>query len=80
MRAGTLSVKLPKDNHFLQKVGCCVAPGGSLRSFSYAHSQTSHFPPHFAVLLQGKRLRTEETVFWSLLCPFYTNVYMGLMQ
>lgn len=77
--AATLRVKLRKDNHFLQKVGCCALPGGSLRSFSYAHSQISHFAPHFAVLLEGKKLRTEEIALCSLLCPFYTNVYMELM-
>lgn len=77
--AATLRVELHKDNHFLQKVGCCALHGGSLRSFSYAYSQITHFPPHFVVLLEGKKLRTEKIVFCSLLCPFYTNVYMGLM-
>lgn len=46
---------------FWKKIGCCIALEGSLKYFSYAHSKTSLFPLPFAVLLEVKMLKTEET-------------------
>lgn len=72
MLTGALAVSVCKDNSFLKKIGCCVAPEGSLRSFSYAHSKPFLFPPPFAVLLEVNILKTEET---GACCALFVLIY-----
>lgn len=69
---GALDVSVCKDNSFLRKTGCSVAPEGSLKSFSYAHSKTSVFPPPFAMLLEAKMPKTEET---GACCALFILIY-----